>query len=130
MARSRKTHSYFLQCFVSVGTPPLALSDVHASCTRASFVQYLSLSKGLTSSLGHPAVALPFKIQLRMWQILLKYESFLKLGGLKLSVPLAFQVDVKVCFFFYLFTSIRAPWVMFCSLFFWSPKLFPVCVCL
>lgn len=98
MARSRKTHSYFLQCFVSVGTPPLALSDVHASCTRASFVQYLSLSKGLTSSLGRPAVALPFKIQLRMWQILLKYESFLKLGGLKLSVPLAFQVDVKVCF--------------------------------
>lgn len=61
-------------------------------------MQYLSLSKGLTSSLGRPAVALPFKIQLRMWQILLKYESFLKLGGLKLSVPLAFQVDVKVCF--------------------------------
>lgn len=70
-----------------------------------------------------------FKMQLRMWQILLKYESFLKLDGLKLSVPLAFQADVEVCFFFYLFTFICVPWVMFNSLCFWSPKLFSVCVC-
>lgn len=84
----------------------------------------MSMNKGLISSLGQLSAALPFGMIPRMWQILFKYKSFLKLNALKLLTPGAYQGDITpLLFSTHPFTFLEMQWVLFNYSFLWSPNL-------